>query len=163
MKPITERDIRSSFVNCSKGDAKRLPVPRDLDSRPWEDLDFLGLTDPSYPGRAYLVVPQDGRLVGVTMRYETGGSGKTQMCVICSTTHTAHGVSLMTAPKAGDSGRKGNTVGTYMCTDLACSLYARNKRQPALGRRYREDLISAEEKVERVVENMNAFLSRLYS
>ncbi|MEU2014246.1 FBP domain-containing protein, partial [Nocardia sp. NPDC019302] len=28
MEPVTERDIRSSFVNCSKGDAKRLPVPR---------------------------------------------------------------------------------------------------------------------------------------
>ncbi|MGW0247949.1 FBP domain-containing protein [Nocardia goodfellowii] len=162
MQPVTERDIRSSFVNCSKGDAKRLPVPKDLDAPPWDDLDFFGWTDPSYPGRCYLVFPQDDRLVGVALRHETGGSGRAQMCSICKTTHTGSGVSLLTAAKAGESGRKGNTVGTYMCTDLACSLYARNKRSPGAGRRYREDL-SEEEKIERVRENMAAFISRLYA
>ncbi|WP_406280134.1 FBP domain-containing protein [Nocardia sp. NBC_00881] len=161
MHAVTERDIRSSFVNCSKGEAKRLPVPRDLDDRPWDDLDFLGWGDPSLPGRCYLVVPQDDRFVGVALRYATGGSGRAQMCTICLTTHTG-GVSLMTAHKAGESGRKGNSVGTYMCTDLACSLYARNKKRPALGSRYREDL-TPEEKVERVRDNMSAFLAKLYT
>ncbi|MFJ4653766.1 FBP domain-containing protein [Nocardia sp. NPDC088792] len=163
MQPITERDIRSSFVNCSKGDTKRLPVPRDLDDRPWDDLDFLGWTDSSFPGRGYLVVPRDEELVGIALRYETGGSGKSQMCTICMTTHTAHGVSLMAAAKAGESGRRGNTIGTLMCTDLACSLYARNKRRPALGQRYREDLITPEEKIERVRQNIATFVQRLYS
>ncbi|GAA5064090.1 FBP domain-containing protein [Nocardia callitridis] len=161
MDPLTERDIRSSFVNCSKGDAKRLPVPRDLDNRPWEDLDFLGWSAPTLPGRCYLVAPQEDGLVGVALRYETGGTGNAQMCAICKTTHTGSGVSLMTANKAGESGRKGNTIGTYMCTDLACSLYARNKRRPAAGSRYREDL-SDEQKAERVRENLNAFLAKLY-
>ncbi|MFG3614994.1 FBP domain-containing protein [Nocardia sp. NPDC047654] len=162
MEPVTERDIRSSFVNCSKGDAKRLPVPRDLDERPWADLDFLGWSDPSFPGRGYLVVPQDDRLVGVALRHATGGTGRAQMCAICLTTHTGGGVSLMTAHKAGESGRRGNSVGTYMCTDLACSLYARNKKRPALGSRYREDL-TPEEKVERVRDNLNTFLAKLYA
>ncbi|MGW5726345.1 FBP domain-containing protein [Nocardia beijingensis] len=162
MEPVTERDIRSSFVNCSKGDAKRLPAPRDLDERPWADLDFLGWSDPSLPGRGYLVVPQDDRLVGVALRYATGGTGRAQMCTICLTTHTGGGVSLMTAHKAGESGRRGNSVGTYMCTDLACSLYARNKKRPALGSRYREDL-TPEEKVERVRDNLNIFLAKLYA
>lgn len=160
MKPITEREIRSSFVNCSKGDAKRLHVPRDLADQPWDDLDFLGWADPSLAGRCYVVVPQADRLVGVAMRYETGGSGRAQMCTICLTTHTGYGVSLMTAAKIGESGRRGNTVGTYMCTDLACSLYARNKKRPALGVRYREAL-TAEEQAERVISNMSAFLARL--
>ncbi|MEU5758860.1 FBP domain-containing protein [Nocardia sp. NPDC047648] len=162
MEPLTERDIRSSFVNCSKGDAKRLPVPRNLDERPWADLDFLGWSDPSFPGRGYLVVPQDDRLVGVALRYSTGGTGRAQMCAICLTTHTGGGVSLMTAHKAGESGRRGNSIGTYMCTDLACSLYARNKKRPALGSRYREDL-TPEEKVERVRDNLNTFLAKLYA
>ncbi|WP_040868067.1 FBP domain-containing protein [Nocardia exalbida] len=162
MEPVTERDIRSSFVNCSKGEAKRLPVPRDLDERPWADLDFLGWSDPSFPGRGYLVVPQDDRLVGVALRHATGGTGRAQMCAICLTTHTGGGVSLMTAHKAGESGRRGNSVGTYMCTDLACSLYARNKKRPALGSRYREDL-TPEEKVERVRDNLNTFLAKLYA
>ncbi|MFE3293103.1 FBP domain-containing protein [Rhodococcus sp. NPDC059234] len=162
MNPVTEDAIRSSFVNCSKGDAKRLPVPRDLDDRPWDDLDFLGWSAPSLPGRCYLVVPHDGGLVGVALRYPTGGSGRAQMCTICKTTHTGGGVSLMTAARAGDSGRRGNTTGTYMCTDLACSLYARDKKRPALGNRYREHL-SIDEKVERVRENMSAFIARLYA
>lgn len=162
MKAVTERDIRSSFVNCSKGDAKRLPVPRDLDDRPWDDLDFLGWSDPSLPGRCYLVTPSDDGLVGVALRYETGGSGRTQMCAICLTSHTGGGVSLLTAAKAGESGRRGNSIGTYMCTDLACSLYARGIKKPALGNRYREDL-TLEAKIDRVVVNLNAFLTRLYA
>ncbi|MFD4353644.1 FBP domain-containing protein [Nocardia sp. NPDC058518] len=162
MEPITEHDIRSSFVNCSKGDAKRLNVPRDLGERPWEDLDFLGWTDPSYAGRCYISVPREDGLVSVALRHETGGSGKTQMCTICLTTHSGGGVSLMTASKTGESGRKGNTVGSYMCTDLACSLYARNKKRPSMGSRYREDL-TPEEKAQRVVENLNAFVDRLYT
>ena len=30
MRPLTEHDIRASFVNCTKGEVKRLSVPRDL-------------------------------------------------------------------------------------------------------------------------------------
>lgn len=162
MDPISERDIRASFVNCSKGDAKRLPAPRDLDDRPWDDLDFLGWTDSSFPGRGYLVVPRDDGPVGVAMRFEPNGSGKSQMCAICLTTHTRGGVALMTANKVGESGRAGNSVGIYMCIDLACSLYARGRKRPALGSRYREDL-SEEEKTERVRENLTAFVERLYA
>jgi FBP C-terminal treble-clef zinc-finger len=40
--PLTEQQIRAAFVNCSKGEAKRLHVPRDLAGQPWADLDFLG-------------------------------------------------------------------------------------------------------------------------
>ncbi|MEV0686766.1 FBP domain-containing protein [Nocardia sp. NPDC050378] len=162
MEPITEREIRASFVNCSKGDAKRLNVPRDLAERPWEDLDFLGWTDPSYAGRCYIAVPREGKLVSIALRHETGGSGKTQMCALCLTSHTGGGVSLMTANKAGESGRRGNTIGSYMCTDLACSLYARNKKKPSMGSRYCEDL-TVEQKAERVVDNLYAFVDKLYT
>jgi hypothetical protein len=48
-----------------------------------------------------------------------------------------------------------------MCADLACSLYARRKKSPALGRQYREDL-EPEERIERVRVNLDAFISRVY-
>ncbi|WP_330180033.1 FBP domain-containing protein [Nocardia sp. NBC_01503] len=162
MEPVTERDIRSSFINCSKGDAKRLHVPRDLAAQPWADLDFLGWHDPSYAGRGYLIVPREEELVGIALRFETGGSGKPQLCTICVTSHPGNGVALMVAAKAGESGRNGNTVGTYMCSDLACSLYARGRRTPALGRRYREDL-SLDEKIARVTNHIGAFITRLHT
>ena len=34
-------------------------------------------------------------------------------------------VRLFTAARSGESGRNGNTVGTYICADLACSLIIR--------------------------------------
>jgi hypothetical protein len=30
VKPLTEPEIRAAFVNCSKGEAKRASIPRDL-------------------------------------------------------------------------------------------------------------------------------------
>ena len=59
MRPVTESDIRTSFVNCSKGEAKRLAVPKDLEEQPWDDLDFLGWRDPGAPERGYLVAERD--------------------------------------------------------------------------------------------------------
>jgi len=73
MRAITESEIRASFVNCSKGEAKRLGLPRDFADRPWDDLDFLGWQDPGAPGRAYLVVERDGRPVGISLRVTSGG------------------------------------------------------------------------------------------
>ena len=130
MKPLSERDIRSSFVNCSKGEAQRLKLPADLDELPWPDLDFLGWRDPGAPGRAYLVADHDGRLVGVALRAAAAGArGFTarSICSLCLTTRTAGGVVLMTARRSGTAGREGNSVGQYLCSDLACSLYIRGR------------------------------------
>lgn len=160
MEPLTEREIRASFVNCSKGDAKRLTVPPDLDNRPWDDLDFLGWSDPGLPGRAYLVIPEAGGLAGIALRYETGGPRRSQMCTICSTTHSNGGVVLMTARKAGEAGRRGNTTGTYMCEDLSCSLYARRKKTPALGRAYRDDF-DIDDRIRQIDQHVTAFLGRV--
>jgi hypothetical protein len=46
MQPIAERDIRLSFVNCSKGEASRVNLPTDFTQLRWADLDFLGWRDP---------------------------------------------------------------------------------------------------------------------
>ncbi|MDF0531991.1 FBP domain-containing protein [Tsukamurella sp. 8F] len=159
MQPVTEAQIRGSFINCSKGDAKRLSVPKDLAGRPWEDLDFLGWEDPTLAARCYIVVPEGDALVGVALRAERG-TRRTQMCALCLTTHTGGGVGLLTGKKAGESGRKGDTVGTYICADLQCSLYVRGKKTPALGSRYREDL-AEEEKIARLGGNLTAFLARV--
>lgn len=162
MLPLSERDIRSSFINCSKGDAKRLSVPADLDGLPWDDLDFLGWSDPSYAGRCYVVTEQGDRLVGVALRHESGGRRPAQMCSICQTTHPNGGVRLMAASKTGEAGRRGNTVGTYMCADLDCSLYARRIKTPSGGRQYRDDS-PLDGRIERVRANLNAFIVRVGS
>ncbi|MEU3897322.1 FBP domain-containing protein [Streptomyces sp. NPDC045251] len=162
MRPLTERDIRGSFINCSKGEAKRLTVPRDLDERPWDHLDFLGWRDPGAPDRSYLVGEHDGHLTGVALRFQPGRSGFFQrsLCALCLTTHPRGGVSLMTARKAGPAGREGNSVGLYMCTDLACSLYLRGRKAPEGGARFEESL-TLEEQVARTMGNLSAFLAKV--
>ncbi|MFJ4500067.1 FBP domain-containing protein [Streptomyces sp. NPDC088864] len=163
MKAVTEQDIRSSFVNCSKGEAKRLPMPRNFEELPWDDLDFLGWRDLSAPGRSYIVAEHEGELTGISLRFPSQQRGflHRSMCSLCLTTHPGNGVSLMTARKAGPSGREGNSVGLYICTDLACSLYVRGKRTPASGARFKESL-TTEEQIARTLTNLHAFVAKLH-
>ncbi|MFI1422406.1 FBP domain-containing protein [Streptomyces sp. NPDC020731] len=162
MRALTEQDIRGSFINCSKGEARRLAVPRDLGEHPWDDLDFLGWRDPGAPDRSYLVIERENRLVGVAMRFQPAQRGflHRSMCSLCLTTHPRGGVALMTARKAGPAGREGNSVGAYMCTDLACSLYLRGRKVPESGTRFEESL-TLEEQISRTRGNLFAFLDKL--
>ncbi|GGX90499.1 FBP domain-containing protein [Streptomyces fructofermentans] len=164
MRPLTEQDIRSSFINCSKGEAKRLATPRDLAERPWADLDFLGWRDPGAPDRSFLVTERGDGLVGVTLRFPSQQRGflHRSMCSLCLTTHSGNGVSLMTARKAGTAGREGNSVGIYMCADLACSLYLRGKKPLESGSRIEESL-TLEEQIARTAGHLSAFLDRLHA
>ncbi|MEW2404038.1 FBP domain-containing protein [Streptomyces sp. NPDC046862] len=164
MKPLTEHDIRTSFVNCSKGEAKRLPLPKNLaDLDHWDDLDFLGWFDLSAPDRSYLVVERAGELVGLSLRSASGNRGflRRSMCSLCLTTHPGSGVSLMTAPKAGPAGRQGNSVGLYICADLDCSLYVRGRKKAAPGGRMEESL-TVEQQIERLRGNLDAFVERVF-
>lgn len=161
MRQLREQEIRGAFVNCTKGAAKRLSVPHDLDGQPWDDLDYFGWRDPQAPDRAYLVTELDGRTLAVALRCPSPSSWTTRrsMCRICLTTHTG-GVSLMVAAKAGKAGQQGNSVGAYLCSDLACSLYVRGKRDAGVGGRIPESL-TLEEKIERTVTNLAAFLAKV--
>jgi hypothetical protein len=165
MNSLDEPDIRASFVNCSKSEAKRISLPKPLSEVPWADLDFLGWRDPGAPDRGYLVADHEGRLVGVTLRTPQGvhrSFTKTTICSLCVTAHPGTGVSLLAAPRAGAAGRQGNTVGVYMCADLACSLYVRGKKETGLGARY-EETLSVEDKIDRTLLNLGSFLDRVVS
>jgi FBP C-terminal treble-clef zinc-finger len=163
MQPLQENDIRSCFVNCSKSEAKRINLPQPLSGLPWADLDFLGWRDPGAPDRGYIVADHDGRLIGVTLRAPQGiyrGFTKTTVCTLCITGHPGTGVCLLTAPRAGAAGRQANTVGTYMCADLACSLYVRGKKTSGLGLQYEQSL-PLQAKIDRTRINLAYFLNRV--
>ncbi|MBS2532299.1 FBP domain-containing protein [Catenulispora sp. NF23] len=165
MEPITEREIRTSFVNCSKGEALRLGLPADLAEKSWPDLDFLGWRDPGAPERAYLVAPYEGRLVGVSLRASGGGArgfGARSMCSVCFTTRTGGGVALMTARRTGEAGRQGNSIGQYLCTDLQCSLFVRGIKTSAVGHDLDESIDPAG-RIARANANLHSFLNRLFA
>jgi hypothetical protein len=162
VRPLTDAQIRASFVNCTKGEVKRLRLPVDLDEQRWDDLDFLGWVDPRAPMQSYVVVPTDEALVGIQLRRNVGGKGpkRARMCSICLTHHSGPGVSLMVAPRAGSSGRDGNSVGIDICADLRCSLYVRGLIAAPTSAQTRETL-STEDRVARLQANVETFASRV--
>lgn len=161
MTPLSEAEIRASFVNCSKGEAKRLRVPLGLAETDWDRLDFLGWRDPGSPGAAYVVTEWRGTLTGLVMRLSTDrrATGRQNMCALCHTVHSTTDVALMVAPRPGAAGRAGNTVGTYLCTDLACSLYARHLKKP--DRVQPVETLSRDKRIERVQANLDTFVRRV--
>ena len=161
MQSLSTDEIRASFVNCSKGEAKRMPMPSSFDAIRWDDLDFLGWRDLASPRNAYLVAPWREQVVGVVLRISTtaGLGGRKNMCTVCFTTHSSSDMALMVAPKAGAAGRNGNTVGTYLCGDLACSLYVRGLKRPA--RVQPEETTTPDQRVARLREHLDAFVRRV--
>ncbi|MFM9371341.1 FBP domain-containing protein [Streptomyces sp. Da 82-17] len=166
MEPLTEKQIRSSFVNCTKGEAARLKLPLDFGELPWADLDFLGWVDPGAPLRAHLVLPRaEGEApLGISLRVPAvnrTSAVKSSLCQICLTGHASSGVTLLAAPLAGARGREGNTVGIYICADLACPLYVRGKREPKLRSGRYEESLTLEERLRRMNDNLSAFTAKV--
>ena len=162
MLELSDEEIRSSFVNCPKGETRRMHYPPTMPLLGWEDTDFLGWIDPKAPNRAYLVIDAGEHPIGVALRLPNSGRktdfSKSMTCSFCVTVHPAGGVRLFSAPKPGKAGRQGDTVGLYVCADLACSLYARGKRESSLIQP--AETIGREERIQRLRLNVDRFVSR---
>jgi hypothetical protein len=128
MDPLTEKLIRSSFVNCSKREAAQLTLPPDLAELRWDRLDYLGWIDRKAPLRAYVVLPLDDALVGVALRApEVATKRRRAVCAWCEDVYATEDVSMYVARRAGAPGRNGDTIGTLICTRFDCSTNVRRK------------------------------------
>ena len=65
-------------------------------------------------------------------------------------------VSLFTARRAGEAGRQGNTVGTYVCADLGCAARARTEIPPWLLERDPDEV--AAERTAELEQRVHGFL-----
>lgn len=122
MQPLSPAEIRGSFVNASQGEVERISLP-GLHEVIWADREYLGWRDAQAHQRGYLVHWAGDRPVGIVLRASDSAlkPGISAMCSLCRITQPSDQVSLFSAPRAGQAGRDGNTVGTYICDDLACS------------------------------------------
>jgi hypothetical protein len=121
MRPLTEEDVRSAFVNASPDELRLVSVPADFLLTDWDHLDFFAWRDPRTRGRGYVIAEVDGELTGVVLRAAEGSShARAAMCNLCHTMQPADQVVLYTARKAGDAGAHGDSIGTYICADLSC-------------------------------------------
>lgn len=157
----SESEIRKSFLNCSKGAAQRLAVPKDLEQLDWEAQIILGWIDPKSPKSACLVVETDDGLRGLVMEKSTlKGNGGARMCQLCLTLHTSTGVSMFSIQRSKSAKDRYSSVATYICTDLACSDYTVGKRKPD-GVRQMEETLSVEERSQRTLENAQGLVQRV--
>ena len=128
MNPLTEKQIRASFVNSTRREVTQAVLP-DLADVPWDRLDYLGWQDRKAPLSAYVVLELDGAPTGVLLRASpapASGRRRKAMCTWCRDLASVE-ASLYVARRGGASGRAGNTIGTLICDDFSCS---RNVRRP---------------------------------
>lgn len=121
MSPLTEDEIRASLANASTEEVRLMALPSDFLLTDWDHLDFLAWHDPRTRGRGYIVAEVDGAVQGIVLRAAEGSSrARSAMCNLCHTMQPADQVSLFSARKGGSAGEHGDSVGTYICSDLSC-------------------------------------------
>lgn len=130
VRPLTENEIRNSFANASKREVAQASLP-DLDALDWERLEYLGWRDAKRP-LGYAVVLVDDEPRGIILRAAPpatalGGRRRSAICAWCEDPIETQDVSLYVAKRSGAAGRKGDTVGTLICTEFICSKNVRRK------------------------------------
>jgi treble-clef zinc-finger protein len=129
MLPLTEAQLRASFVNASLRERTALVPPADLAALRWDDLDYLGWRDRKAPALGYVVTWVDGEPVGILLRKAEGSMRSRPQCSWCEDVHLPNDVDFFVAKRAGKAGRDGNTLGTLVCAGFECSANVR-KRPP---------------------------------
>ncbi|KSU56581.1 MULTISPECIES: FBP domain-containing protein [unclassified Gordonia (in: high G+C Gram-positive bacteria)] len=127
MHSLSDSQIRSSFVNASLRERKSVTLPPDFDELDWERLDFVGWRDPKLPMVGYLVIPADDGVVGIMLRLGGRQPRNRPLCSFCEDVQLPNEVAFFSAKFAGAAGRKGNTVGTLICSNFECSTNVRAK------------------------------------
>ncbi|WKK72143.1 FBP domain-containing protein [Rathayibacter oskolensis] len=127
MLPLTDQTIRDSFVNASRKEVSDLSLPAGFDTLDWEGIDHLGWRDRKIGRRAYVVVPLEGRLVGVVLRQADANPRSRAQCSWCRDIRLPNDVVFFGAKKAGPAGRAGDTLGTLICAEFQCSANVRTR------------------------------------
>ena len=128
MISLTEKDIRTSFVNASLKERSSLTLPpqfAERDEASWERLDYLGWRDPKLPAVGYVVAWVDDAPVSILLRQADGRIRTRPQCAWCEDVTLPNDVVLFSAKRGGQAGRKGDTVATLLCANFECSVNVR--------------------------------------
>jgi len=127
MRPLTEAQIRASFINASQRERRSLTLPAGFADIPWDRRDYLGWRDPKLPLVGYVVAELDGEPVGLLLKQTESKPRSRPQCSWCSDITLPNDVVLYSTKRAGDAGRRGDTVGTLVCADFECSVNVRKR------------------------------------
>jgi len=133
MQPLVESDLREAFGNASDAELAQLSLPHDFVLIEWAYLDAFAWRDPRIAARGYLVTELGGAPAGVVLRAAAanGSHHRVAICNLCHTQQLGDQVVLFSARRAGTAGDRGDSIGTYMCSDLACQETVRRGRPAA--------------------------------
>ncbi|MFJ5000014.1 FBP domain-containing protein [Microbacterium sp. NPDC088619] len=125
MRPIDERTLRASFINASRKEGSDISLPAGFADLDFEKLDYFGWVDPKLPRRSYVVAWVDDVITGVILQRAEQRVISRAQCSWCEDVTLRNDVQLYVARKAGAAGRKGDTIGTLVCTEFGCSTNVR--------------------------------------
>ncbi|WP_447913507.1 FBP domain-containing protein [Microbacterium phyllosphaerae] len=157
MRPIDERTLRASFLNASRKEVSDLTLPPGFADVDFEKLDYLGWVDPKLPRRSYVVAWVDDVLTGVILQRAEQRVIARAQCSWCEDVTLRNDVQLYVARKAGPAGRKGDTIGTLVCTEFGCSKNVRVLPPLAYDGYDRE--LAREMRIVRLQEHVAAFIA----
>ena len=157
MRPIDERTLRASFLNASRKEVSDLTLPPGFAEVDFEKLDYLGWVDPKLPRRSYVVGWVDDVLTGVILQRAEQRVIARAQCSWCEDVTLRNDVQLYVARKAGPAGRKGDTIGTLVCTEFGCSKNVRVLPPLAYDGYDRE--LAREMRIVRLQEHVAAFIA----
>jgi hypothetical protein len=156
MQPLTEQEIRGSFVNASLKERNSIAMP-DLGALDWDALDFLGWRDRKIDNAGYVVAWVDDTPVGVMLRTGNGRTRTRPQCSWCEDIHLPNDVVMFVARRAGASGRNGNTVGILACAGFECS--ANVRKRPSLAYVGFDVEAARQERIETLRGNITRFVA----
>lgn len=156
MLTLTDALIRASFLNASLRERKAVLLPADLDAVDWDRLDYLGWRDPKQPKTGYVVTEVEGEVAGVVLREADSRPRSRAQCAWCNDVELPNDVVLFSARRAGDAGRRGDTVGTLLCSAFECSRNVRRLPPSAYLGFDRE--AARDRRIEALRENVTAFV-----
>ncbi|HLS92184.1 MAG TPA: FBP domain-containing protein [Microbacterium sp.] len=158
MRELTADEIRASFVNADERELELLEMPLEAMLIDWFALDFLAWRDPSNRARCYAVVELDGAPTGVVLRAaQAPARAHNSICNICRTMQPGNQVTLMSARKTGEAGRREETIATYMCADVSCHTNVRLAHPLAPGE-FRADV---DFRIDNTARRMRDFVRRV--
>jgi len=161
MRPIDERTLRASFINASRKEVSDLTLPAGFADLDFDRLDYLGWVDPKLPHRSYVVAWVDDVATGVILQRAEQRVIARAQCSWCEDVTLRNDVQLYAARKAGPAGRKGDTIGTLVCTEFGCSKNVRVLPPLAYDGYDRE--LGRELRILKLQEHVSAFIAAVRS
>ncbi|MDR6142740.1 hypothetical protein QE375_002294 [Microbacterium foliorum] len=161
MRPLDERTLRASFINASRKEVSDLTLPAGFPDLDFDRLDYLGWVDPKLPRRSYVVAWVDDVATGVILQRAEQRVIARAQCSWCEDVTLRNDVQLYAARKAGPAGRKGDTIGTLVCTEFGCSKNVRVLPPLAYDGYDRE--LARELRILKLQEHVSAFIAAVRS